>query len=194
MSRKYQVQTGDVLTKIAQRFYGDATLFGLIAAANQLADPNKIAPGQVLSIPDLPSHFDVVQATGTNQIRATGPLAIQVACNVPAGMRLVIETVSARCVLQPGVLSPLCLGELDVLSRPVNPLAFFPWVQSFDGGDVKDGDQRWFAFNSATSLYVAGPVDHLTFSAGFSGQVPDQSGFAEVYVCVNGFLEAAPAS
>jgi nucleoid-associated protein YgaU len=52
MSRKYQVQTGDVLTKIAQRFYGDATLFGLIAAANQLADPNKIAVGQVLSIPD----------------------------------------------------------------------------------------------------------------------------------------------
>jgi hypothetical protein len=109
-------------------------------------------------------------------------------------MRLVIETVSARCVLQPGVLSPLCLGELDVLSRPVNPLAFFPWVQSFDGGDVKDGDQRWFAFNSATSLYVVGPVDHLTFSAGFGGQVPDQSGFAEVYVCVNGYLEAAPAS
>jgi hypothetical protein len=116
MSRKYQVQTGDVLTKIAQRFYGEATL------------------------------------------------------------------------------SPLFLGELDVLSRPVNPLAFFPWVQSFDGGDVKDGDQRWFAFNSVTSLYVAGPVDHLTFSAGFSGQVPDQSGFAEVYVCVNGYLEAAPAS
>jgi hypothetical protein len=24
--------------------------------------------------------------------------------------------------------------------------------------------------------------------------VPDQSGFAEVYVCVNGYLEAAPAS
>jgi LysM repeat protein len=194
MSRKYQVQPGDVLTKIAQRFYGEATLFGLIAAANQMADPNKIAPGQVLSIRDLPSHFDVVQATGTNQIRATGPLAIQVPCNVPAGMRLVIETVSARCVLQPGVLSPLFLGELDVLNRPVQPLAFFPWVQSFDGGDVKDGDQRWFAFHSATSLYVAGPVDHLTFSAGFSGQVPDQSGFAEVYVCVNGYLEAAPAS
>ena len=126
MSRKYQVQPGDVLTKIAQRFYGEATLFGLIAAANQLADPNKIAPGQVLSIPDLPSHFDVVQATGTNQIRATGPLAIQVPCNVPAGMRLVIETVSARCVLQPGVLSPLCLGELDVFESTRQPAGVLP--------------------------------------------------------------------
>ena len=192
MSRKYQVQPGDVLTKIAQRFYGDASLFGLIAAANQLADPNKITPGQVLSIPDLPGHFDVIQATGTNQIRSTGPLAIQVTCNVPAGMRLAIETVSARCVLQPGILSPLFLGELDILNRPVQPLAFFPWVQSFDGDDVKDGDQRWFAFHTPTRLYVPGPVDHLTFSAGFEGQVPDQSGFAEVYVCVNGYLEAAP--
>src|SRR6201990_1261657 len=124
MSRKYQVQPGDVLTKIAQRFYGEATLFGLTAAPNHRVDHNKIARGEVLSIPDRPSHFDVVQATGTNQIRATGPLAIQVPCNVPAGMRLVIETVSARCVLQPGVLFSLFLGDLDVLSRPVTPLAF----------------------------------------------------------------------
>jgi LysM repeat protein len=194
MSRKYQVQTGDVLSKISQRFYGDATLFGLIAAANQLPDPNKIAVGQVLSIPDLPSHWDVIQATGSNQVSATGPLAVQVPCNVPAGMRLVIETVSAECVLQPGVLFPLILGELDVLMRPVNPLAFFPWVQTFYGADVTDGSSRWFGFHSETRLYVAGPVDHLTFSAGFAGPEPNEGGFAEVHVCVNGYLEAAPAS
>ena len=194
MSRKYQVQTGDVLTKIAQRYYGDANLFGLIAAANQLADPNKLTVGQVLSIPDLPSHFDVVQATGTNSIRATGALAVQVPCHVPVGMRLVIETVSAECVTQPGVLFPLILGQLDVLMRPVNPLAFFPWVQSFYSGDMTGGAGRWFAFHTATRLYVAGPVDHLTFSAGFAGPEANQAGFAEVHVCVNGYLEAAPAS
>jgi hypothetical protein len=194
MSRKYQVQPGDVLTKIAQHFYGEATLFGLIAAANQLADPNKLTPGQVLSIPDLPSHFDVVQATGTNSISTTGALAIQVACTVPAGMRLVIETVSAEAVLQPGQLFPLMLGELDALMRPVNPLAFFPWVQSFYGGDTKDADGRWFGFHTATRLYVAGPIDHLTFSAGFAGPEANGAGFAEVHVCVNGYLEAAPAA
>ena len=32
MSRKYQVQAGDTLSAIAERFYGDATLFDLIAA------------------------------------------------------------------------------------------------------------------------------------------------------------------
>ena len=56
MSRKYQVQPGDVLTKIAQRFYGEATLFGLIAAANQLADPQQDRPwaGAVDSRPAQP--------------------------------------------------------------------------------------------------------------------------------------------
>jgi LysM repeat protein len=190
MSRKYQIKAGDTLTAVAQRYYGDATLFGLIAAANQLADPNKIAPGQVVSIPDLPKHWDVVQATGSNSIRTTGPLVVTVPCTVPAGMRLVIENVSARLVLQPGTMAPLILGELDVLARPVNQLAFFPWVQSFYSGDVTDGDARWFAFNTPTQLYVAGPVDHLTFSAGFGAA--NQTGYGEIYVCVSGYLEANP--
>jgi LysM repeat protein len=194
MSRKYQIQAGDTLSAIAKRFYGDATLFGLIAAANQLADPNKIAPGQVLSIPDLPSHWDVVQVTGSDQIVKTGFLAIKIACDVPAGMRLVIESVSGQCVQQNGMLFPLVLGEIDVLGRPVQPLACFPWVQSFYSADIQNATSpRWFAFHTATRLYVTGPVDHLTFSAGFSGLEPDEvTGFAEAHICVNGYLEAAP--
>jgi LysM repeat protein len=131
VSRKYQIKAGDTLTAVAQKYYGDATLFGLIAAANKLADPNKITPGQVLSIPDLPTHWDVVQVNGTNEIRTTGPLVVTVACSVPAGMRLVIENVSARLVLQPGTMSPLILGQLDPLGRPTNQLAFFPWYRAF---------------------------------------------------------------
>jgi len=192
VSRKYQIKAGDTLTAVAQRYYGDATLFGLIAAANQLADPNKVAPGQVLSIPDLPKHWDVVQATGSSSIRATGPLVVTVPCTVPAGMRLVIENVSARLVLQPGTMAPLILGELDVLGRPVNQLAFFPWVQSFYAGDVTEGAARWFAVNTPTRVYVAGPADHLTFSAGFGGSEPNQTGYGEIYVCLTGYLEANP--
>ncbi|MFZ0718370.1 LysM peptidoglycan-binding domain-containing protein [Mycobacterium sp.] len=195
MSRKYQIQAGDTLSAVAKRFYGDASYFGLIAAANNLADPNKIAPGQVLSIPDLPTHWDVVQATGWNSIQKTGVLSINVACTVPAGMRLVIENVSAQCVLQPGTLAPLIMGEIDVLGRPANPLAFFPWIQSFYSGDINDAiTERWFAFHSATRIYVAGPVQNLTFSAGFGGTDADQSGLAEVHICVNGYLEAAPTA
>jgi LysM repeat protein len=99
MSRKYQIQSGDTLFAISKRFYGEPTYFNLIAAANNLTDPNKIAPGQTISIPDLPDHWDVVQVTGWDQIRSTGIWSIKVACTVPSGMRLVIESVSGQCVL-----------------------------------------------------------------------------------------------
>jgi LysM repeat protein len=193
MSRKYQIQAGDTLRAIALRFYGEATYFNLIAAANNFADPNTVTPGQMISIPDLPSHWDVVQVTGSNQISKNGIWSVQIACHVPAGMRLVIENVSGRCLQQRGVLSPVLLGETDILARPVNPVAFFPWVQGFYSGDIQNPtDQRWFGFHSATKLYVAGPVENLTFSAGFAGLNPDGSGFADAYICVNGYLEANP--
>jgi hypothetical protein len=193
MSRKYQVQAGDTLFAIAKRFYGEPTYFGLIAAANPSIDPDKISPGQTISIPDLPNHWDVVQAAATNSIDKTGIFSVDVPCPVSAGMRLVIESVSGRLVQQKGLLSPICVGQTDILARPVNPLAFFPWVQSFYSGDIQNPiDERWFAFHSATRLYVAGPVQNLTFSAGFAGLNPDQSGFAEVHICVNGYLEAIP--
>jgi LysM repeat protein len=193
MSRTYEVQASDTLFAISKRFYGEATYFGLIAAANNLTDPNKIAPGQMVLIPDLPSHWDVVQVTGTAVIEKTGVWSLDIACHVPAGMRLAIETVSGRLVAQPGVLSPVVLGETDILARPVNPLAFFPWIQSFYSGDIQNPiDQRWFGFHSLTRLYVAGPIEKLMFSAGFAGSDPDGSGFADVYICVNGYLEANP--
>lgn len=195
MSRKYQVQAGDTLFAISKRFYGEPTYFGFIVAANPSIDPNKISPGQTISIPDSPDHWDVVQATGTNSIDKTGVFSVQIACPVAAGMRLVIESVSGRLVQQQGLLSPIVLGQTDILARPENPVAFFPWVQSFYSGDIQQPiDQRWFAFHSATRLYVAGPVQNLTFSAGFAGLNPDGSGFADVYICVNGYLEANPTS
>jgi nucleoid-associated protein YgaU len=48
---RYTVQPGDNLSKISQRFYGDANKYMSIAKANNLKDPNKIAAGQELIIP-----------------------------------------------------------------------------------------------------------------------------------------------
>jgi nucleoid-associated protein YgaU len=47
------VQSGDTLSKIAQKYYGDASLYPKIFQANRdvLSDPNKISPGQKLRIP-----------------------------------------------------------------------------------------------------------------------------------------------
>jgi LysM repeat protein len=51
--RSYTVQKGDTLSAIAKQFYGAAHEYRRIFEANrdQLSDPDKISPGQVLSIP-----------------------------------------------------------------------------------------------------------------------------------------------
>ena len=49
----YEVKSGDNLSKIAKHFYGDANAWKAIFEANrdQLSDPDRIKPGQMLSIP-----------------------------------------------------------------------------------------------------------------------------------------------
>jgi len=110
-------------------------------------------------------------------------------------MRLVIESVSARCVNQKGMLFPLALGEVnDPLGCIQTPVAFFPWVQSFRSEDISDAwTPRWFGVHAVTRLYVDGPVDHITFSSGFIG-LENNDGYAKAEVCVNGYLEARPPS
>lgn len=49
----HEVQKGDTLSKIAEKYYGDPSLYKDIFEANRniLKDPNKIFPGQKLRIP-----------------------------------------------------------------------------------------------------------------------------------------------
>lgn len=51
--RTYTVKAGDTLSKIAKDSFGDANAYMRIFEANrdQLSDPDKIKPGQVLKIP-----------------------------------------------------------------------------------------------------------------------------------------------
>jgi len=52
--RTYTVTAGDSLSKIAKNFYGNANQYMKIFEANKdkLSDPDKIKPGQVLTIPE----------------------------------------------------------------------------------------------------------------------------------------------
>ncbi len=52
--RVYEVQSGDTLSAIAKREYGDANAYNRIFEANtpMLKDPDDIYPGQVLIIPE----------------------------------------------------------------------------------------------------------------------------------------------
>ena len=51
--KTYTVKAGDTLSKIAREHLGDANAYMKIFNANkdQLTDPDKIKPGQVLKIP-----------------------------------------------------------------------------------------------------------------------------------------------
>ena len=50
---QYSVRSGDTLAEIAQRFYGDSGRWRAILEANrdQIFDPDRIFPGQVLRVP-----------------------------------------------------------------------------------------------------------------------------------------------
>jgi len=52
-TQTHVVQAGDTLSKLAQKYYGDASLYTKIFQANRdvLSDPNKIQVGQKLRIP-----------------------------------------------------------------------------------------------------------------------------------------------
>ncbi|THB82340.1 LysM peptidoglycan-binding domain-containing protein [Pantoea allii] len=52
--RTYTVKSGDTLSAIAKQFYNDASQYIKIFEANKnlLSSPDKIAPGQVLTIPE----------------------------------------------------------------------------------------------------------------------------------------------
>jgi nucleoid-associated protein YgaU len=54
----YTVRPGDTLSKIAKEKLCDANAYNEIFEANrdQLSDPNKIKPGQVLKIPQVAKH------------------------------------------------------------------------------------------------------------------------------------------
>ena len=55
VARFYTVESGDTLTKIAKKYYGDSMKYNVIFEANtpMLEQPDKIYPGQVLRIPHL---------------------------------------------------------------------------------------------------------------------------------------------
>ena len=51
---EYVVQSGDSLASIAQEVYGDPTMWGVIARANDLSEPYALTVGDTLVIPEQP--------------------------------------------------------------------------------------------------------------------------------------------
>nr|WP_257235782.1 LysM peptidoglycan-binding domain-containing protein [Rhodococcus pyridinivorans] len=53
LNLRHTAVAGDTLRVLAQHHYGNAEMFPIVAAADHIADPNKITVGQVLFFPDL---------------------------------------------------------------------------------------------------------------------------------------------
>jgi hypothetical protein len=52
-NQSYSVKSGDNLSRISARFYGSPNHYSNIAAASNIADPNKIQVGQQITVPVL---------------------------------------------------------------------------------------------------------------------------------------------
>ena len=91
----YEVQSGDTLTKIARKFYGDARKYPLIQQANNIDQAGTIWVGQILTIPSAGSNTPApatspdtstspapTPESGTSQPQPTPP------SNVPANAEL----------------------------------------------------------------------------------------------------------
>ena len=59
MGAKYQVQNGDTLWGLAERFYGDGRLFRVISVVNDISDPDHIVVGQELEVPYVTLRYQV---------------------------------------------------------------------------------------------------------------------------------------
>ena len=138
MARHYMVQAGDTLSEIARRFYGDASLFKALANANEIADPNKIKTGQVLTLPDPPGRWYPVMSSAYFGGVIINTLFV---LDVPAGMRLVIENISGRYTGRNWVLSAaqLCYEPSD---GGLQTWGYFPWIQCGPEHDPAGGSRE----------------------------------------------------
>ncbi|WP_054813938.1 LysM peptidoglycan-binding domain-containing protein [Nocardia arizonensis] len=59
MISTHTVVEGETLSAIAQKFYGQAGFFKLVAVASGISDPDRIRPGQVLLLPEVGNKHTV---------------------------------------------------------------------------------------------------------------------------------------
>jgi len=78
--RTYTIRQGDSLADVAQRTYGDRSLYRMLADYNGIADPDLILVGQVIRIPANPCAAQKV-AAAANPCNPCNPCAAANPCN-----------------------------------------------------------------------------------------------------------------
>ncbi|MEV6362947.1 LysM peptidoglycan-binding domain-containing protein [Nocardia asteroides] len=109
MPRTHTTVAGDTLASIARTFYGDAGLFGFLAAANGIADPDQLGVGLVLTVPD-PGRVRRVQP---------GDTLSGIAAEVYGDPNLFDLLVAANAIRDPDHIEPG--WTLSIPNRPGTP-------------------------------------------------------------------------
>lgn len=68
LATEYQVATGDTLWALAERYYGDGSLFPVISVVNHLPNPSQITAGEQLVIPYVTFRHRVTASDTKNSL------------------------------------------------------------------------------------------------------------------------------
>lgn len=105
MILKYTVQSGDTLSKIAEKIYGDMTQWPILQKYNPfITDANQIYPGQILEYPAPGTTGDAPKTSGA---QVAVPSAVPER-EMSVGMKTKIMTVGAVLI---GVAGALLLSK-----------------------------------------------------------------------------------
>ena len=137
MVRTHTVVAGETLWQLALRFYGDAELYRLIAAASGIADPGDIEVGQRLILPDFTRYTVVAGDTlSALALRFHGGAELDrliAAANgindpntIHAGQRLIIPDATRYTVVAGDTLSELA-------SRFYGDASLYPQIAAVNG-------------------------------------------------------------
>ncbi len=137
MVRIHTVVAGETLSALALRFYGDAELFRLIAAANGIPDPDVVNVGQRLVFPDYLRHTvapgDTLQSVSSRfygQAELSRLIAaasgVGEGAGVNPGQQLIVPELSRYTVAPGDTLSALA-------SRFYGDASFFPPIAGVNG-------------------------------------------------------------